>query len=187
MCDRVVPVSEIEQHLDKYLDTQQRRYEAIRAKAEETLKAIALVRKLRDESGQEILFPELEAPGMATGIAAKTVVRAPRAYGGGEAVPINGQAEKFNLTQAVREVVQQLPHCRFQQPDITRKVKEKYPNAKVRPAAVTTALARMAERGEGIELVVRGHGSEPNTYETTFIYLDETINEIPAQESNMSP
>jgi hypothetical protein len=78
----------------------------------------------------------------------------------------NGNESTFNLTQAVKDAVEET-HGRFEQPQITRMISDKYPDTKVNPAVVVNALTRMVKRGQGVRLVKRGKGSGRNVYEKT--------------------
>ena len=52
----------------------------------------------------------------------------------------------------------------FNTQDVMRWIKEKYPDAEVRSATVSSTVWRMANEWGTIEKVRDGYGSEPNTY-----------------------
>jgi len=119
-----------------------------------------------DEGVQESLLSGLGFSGKpqpSTTSAHPQSVSTPRAYGNGDYSSSDRQAEKIRLTQEVRKAVREIEGT-FNKQDIIARLTAKYPRADINPTGVTNALARMVKRGEGIELVEEGYGSEPNTY-----------------------
>lgn len=93
---------------------------------------------------------------------------------------MDGQSERINLAQGVREAVHEIEGS-FTQQDITRKIKEKHPNAEVRPANVSNTIMRLAKRGY-IRRVRKGYGSQPNTYRKTETWPPQMLVETDTQE-----
>lgn len=92
----------------------------------------------------------------------------------------NGHVKKIRLTKELRNLLPQI-EGRFQPPDVTRWLQEKFPYADIRHQSVSGAVWRMADRGEGIRKVEDGYGSEPNTYEK-IPQDDETQKDLEEQE-----
>jgi hypothetical protein len=90
----------------------------------------------------------------------------------------NSNGSTLNITQAVKDAVEEADG-RFEQPQITQMILDKYPDAQVNPAVVVNALTRMVKRKQGVRLVKRGKGSGRNVYE-------KITDESTLQENHMS-
>lgn len=98
-------------------------------------------------STQEVEDPSLQAAGAA-------ILRS-------KSESENGHT-KIRTTQEMRNAIAEF-EGEFTQQDVLMRIVEKHPGAKVRAGTISSALWRMASKGE-IEKVRDGYGSEPNTY-----------------------
>ncbi len=98
-------------------------------------------------STQEVEDPSLQAMGA-------TILRS-------KSESENGHT-KIRTTQEMRNAIAEF-EGEFTQQDVLMRIAEKHPGAKVRAGTISSALWRMASKGE-IEKVRDGYGSEPNAY-----------------------
>lgn len=94
----------------------------------------------------------------------------------------NGGSEKIRITEEVRNALDELDG-NFTQQSITSLVASRNPHAEVKPAAVSSVLARMTKR-RTIKVVRKGYGSAPNIYrKSDDWYIEKQIAEgLPPEE-----